>query len=81
MRLNRYRVLEYMDRAGFATQGELADALGVSRQALSQWLKGSTLTLDNLGALCQLLHCTPNDILVLNSAPKVLAPMPAMMLV
>lgn len=74
MKLNRFRVLELMENAGYKTQNELADAIGVSRQALSSWLRGGTFTVENLAALCSALGCTPNDVLNLQSLPKVTAP-------
>lgn len=74
MRLDRYRVMEMMDEQGFRTQQELAERIGVSRQTISGWLNGVTLTLDNLGALCEALECTPNDVLTTKPIPKVDAP-------
>ena len=73
MKLNRFRVLELMERAGYSTQNEFAEALGVSRQALSLWMRGRGLQLGNLAEICRILDCTPNDILVLD-APKAHAP-------
>jgi DNA-binding Xre family transcriptional regulator len=73
MRLNRYRMLELMDNAGYRTQRQLADALGVTRQTMSLWMQGGGFQKDRVADLCRLLDCTPNDILVLD-APKAAAP-------
>lgn len=71
MKLNRYKVLEYMGKRHIGRQHILASMVGVSPQALSGWMNGETFTLDNLGALCRALGCTPNDILDL---PNVFGP-------
>ena len=63
MKLNRFKVLEYMARSGIARQKVLAERVGVTPQALSGWMKGDAFTLESLGALCRALNCTPNDIL------------------
>lgn len=65
MRLNRFRVREYMAKRRIARQKDLADKVGVTAQALSGWMNGEPFTLDNLGELCRALGCTPNDILEL----------------
>jgi DNA-binding Xre family transcriptional regulator len=65
MRLNRFRVREYMAKRRIARQKDLAASIGVTAQALSGWMNGEPFTLDNLGALCRELGCTPNDILEL----------------
>jgi DNA-binding Xre family transcriptional regulator len=68
MRLNRYKVLEYMAKRRITKQKNLAERIGVSQQALSGWLaRGETFTLENLAALCRELGCTPNDILDLSN--------------
>lgn len=63
MKLNRYKVLEYMAKRRIPRQRALAARIGVSPQALSGWMKGDPFTLENLGALCRALGCTPNDVL------------------
>lgn len=63
MRLNRFRVREYMAKRHILRQKDLADKIGVTAQALSGWMNGEPFTLDNLGVLCRVLGCTPNDIL------------------
>jgi DNA-binding Xre family transcriptional regulator len=73
MKLNRYRVMELMDNAGYKSQTELAEDLGVASNTVSVWLRGGGVPLARLGGLCRLLNCTPNDILVLD-APKTNAP-------
>lgn len=66
MKLNKYKVLEYMDEQGIENQTALAQQIGVSRQALSGWLNtGEGFTFENLSKLCYILDCTPNDILKL----------------
>lgn len=66
MKLNKFRVLEYMDKQGIKHQYELAAQIGVTRQALGQWMKGeSSPSLETLAKMCEILDCTPNDILKL----------------
>lgn len=74
MRLNRFKVLELMEAAGWRTQAELAEHLGVTSQAFSQWMRKSNLSVESLGALCEALNCTPNDILITAPSPKAAAP-------
>jgi DNA-binding Xre family transcriptional regulator len=79
MKLNRFKVLEYMAKSGMDRQKALAERVGVTPQALSGWMNGEAFTLDNLGALCRALNCTPNDILdypnLFSLAPATPAPM------
>jgi DNA-binding Xre family transcriptional regulator len=64
-----------MAQQGIDTQRELAAAVGISENALSDLLKGKrTPGMDTVGALCKALKCTPNDILVLDDSPNRLAP-------
>jgi DNA-binding XRE family transcriptional regulator len=61
--LKKYRVMEYAEKAGYGNQGELADAIGVSRQWMSTLLNGkATPTTDQLVALSQLFGCRIDDI-------------------
>ena len=61
--LKKFRVLEYAQNAGFSNQGELADALGVSRQWMSALINGkATPTTDQLVKLVQLFGCEIDDI-------------------
>lgn len=73
MKLNRYRVLELMDIAGYRNQTELGERIGVAPNTVSVWMRGGNMPISRLGDLCQALHCTPNDILVLDD-PKAAAP-------
>jgi putative transcriptional regulator len=45
---------------------EIAEAVGISRQAMSNIANGDVkhMPLDTLNALCNVLGCTPNDILL-----------------
>jgi DNA-binding Xre family transcriptional regulator len=73
MRIDRERVRQLMLRQGFQTFTELADHLGISKQAMSAWFGGGAFSSGNLEQLCRALKCTPNDILVMD-APNSLAP-------
>jgi DNA-binding XRE family transcriptional regulator len=47
------------------TQDDVASALGVSGQTVSNWERGKsipTLTLDQVKTLCKILDCTLDDI-------------------
>lgn len=78
MRLDRYKVKLRMAMAGIENQRELADKVGVTPQTISNWLNGEMPTLDNVGALCRVLNCTPNDIL---TDPNAISLKPANVLV
>jgi len=55
---------------GIDTQKELAELIGLSANAVSEMLQGKSVpSLETVGALCEALHCTPNDIL-LADGPK-----------
>ena len=45
------------------TQKELADAIGVSVQAISKWECGATPDISQIGPLCTALGSTPNELL------------------
>jgi DNA-binding Xre family transcriptional regulator len=74
MKIDREQVRRRMLRQEIQTFTELADKMGISKQALSQWFKGGPFASTNLAALCKILQCTPNDILILDDAPNVMAP-------
>lgn len=45
------------------TQGQLAKLLGVDIKTVGNWERGRTaLNLDDACAICDVLHCTPNDL-------------------
>lgn len=74
MRIDREQVRQRMLRQGYQTFTELAAAMNVSKQAMSAWFGGGSFSSANLALLCQLLQCTPNDILVMDDVPNALAP-------
>lgn len=74
MRVDKEQVRQRMLRQGFQTFSELAKAMDISRQALSAWFYGGPFSSTNLALLCQILKCTPNDILIMDDAPNALAP-------
>lgn len=73
MRLNVRAVKVLMAKQGIDTQTELAEKIGLSKNAVSEMLAGKRVpSLATVGALCEVLGCTPNDILEMD-APKVFA--------
>lgn len=69
-----------MAQRGIDTQRELAAAVGISENALSDLFKGKrTPNLDTVGAICTALGCTPNDILAIS--PNAVAPVAQIVLV
>lgn len=74
MKIDREQVRRRMLRQEIQTFTELADRLGISKQALSAWFRGGPFSSNNLAALCKILQCTPNDILILEDGPNVMAP-------
>lgn len=74
MKIDREQVRRRMMHQEIQTFTELADRLGISKQALSAWFRGGPFSSANLAALCRLLQCTPNDILILVEDPNALAP-------
>ena len=70
LKLKKYKVLELMEAAGFNTQSDLADDLGVSRTWVSALLNGrATPSTDQLVRLTQLLKCSIDDIADYPKAP------------
>ncbi|ABW32322.1 helix-turn-helix transcriptional regulator [Acaryochloris marina] len=54
-----------MRRKQGLTQDDIAEALGISGQSVSNWERGRsipTLTIDQVKTLCKILDCTLNDI-------------------
>jgi transcriptional regulator with XRE-family HTH domain len=61
--LRKYRVLELMDKAGYRTQEEFANDVGVSRTWMSALLNGrATPTSDQLVRMARLLGQPIEDI-------------------
>lgn len=74
MQLDVRAVRVLMAKRGIDTQKELAALIGMSENAVSEMLKGKRMpSLETVGALCQALGCTPNDILLIPT-PKAMAP-------
>ena len=68
--LKKYRVLELANKAGYKTQEELAEQVGVSRTWMSALLNGrSSPTADQLVKMAQLLGCTIEEIIDYPKAP------------
>lgn len=64
MRIDRDKVDKRMRRKGFRKFGDLAIAINVGSQALSNWFAGGPFSSVSLAALCRALDCSPNDVLV-----------------
>lgn len=61
--LKKYRVLELMNKAGYNTQGDFAERLGVSRTWLSALLNGRAMpSTEQLVLITQLLGTTIDEI-------------------
>lgn len=74
MKINKWKVLELMIAKRIENQAELAKRIGVTRQALSNWMSEISFPSgDSLAALCRELDCTLNDIVEL-PVPKTDAP-------
>ncbi len=59
-----YSILSSMRKAKGMSQEELAEKLGVSRQAISKWENGiSSPEMAQLTKLCEIFEVTPNEIL------------------
>lgn len=59
----RYKnVLNKLADAGF-TQNALRDAGALSQSVITRIRQNQSITLDSIDVICQLLHCTPNDII------------------
>lgn len=43
-------------------QIDVAEALGVTKQSVSRWIHGGSITVDNLYQLARLLNCSPSDL-------------------
>jgi transcriptional regulator with XRE-family HTH domain len=71
LKLRKYRVLELAEAAGYRTQEDLAQALGISRNWMSTLLNGrATPTTDQLVMLARLLGTTIDEITDYPKAPS-----------
>ncbi len=61
----QFRVYEQMARAGYQTRKDLANATGISEQAIGPIVKGTVKRIDveTLNRLCRTLACKPGDLL------------------
>jgi DNA-binding Xre family transcriptional regulator len=73
LRIDRWKVQQQMKRMGIKTFAELAQRVGVTPQTMSGWFRGLGFASETLESLCNILDCTPNDILTLD--PKPVAPL------
>ena len=55
-----------LDEGRSITQAEVARAVGVTREAVRQWISTETISvrLDTLDKLCAYFQCEPGDLLV-----------------
>lgn len=57
------RLKELRKAAGFATQKEFADYLGIKERKYASWERGEVgIPLEDAFVLCEALKCTPNDL-------------------
>ena len=69
MELDVNAVLVKMAERGIRFQKDLAARVGVSENTVSDWIDGSTQPkLEQLGSLCRVLECSPNDLLTPTAA-------------
>ena len=64
MRLDRGKVIALMRKQGIRWLYELANALNVAPQTMSSWWNGQMPEWTTLEALCAVLNCTLDDIIV-----------------
>lgn len=64
MRWNGEALKEQRIGAGYSTQEDLANALGVSRQSVNQWENGTEPTARNLVRICELLNAPMRSLFV-----------------
>lgn len=66
----RLRLKELRKAAGFATQKEFADYLGIKERKYASWERGEVgIPLEDAFTLCEALKCTPNDLCGFPDAP------------
>ena len=74
MKLNRRALRMYMAQAEIYNTAELARATGLHRNQIASLLGGRAQpSVETLGIFCELLNCTPNDILSVVAAERELA--------
>lgn len=57
------RLKELRRAAGFKTQKEIADALGVKERTYASWEREEVgISLDQAYEICEVIGCTPNDL-------------------
>lgn len=64
MRLDRGKVIALMRKQGIRWMYELASTLNVAPQTMSSWWHGQMPEWSTLAALCGVLDCTLDDIIV-----------------
>ncbi|MCB0070313.1 MAG: helix-turn-helix transcriptional regulator [Caldilineaceae bacterium] len=73
MRLDKLKIEDRMKSVGISTYQELAERMGISREALSNFMSGTyNPSWNSLSAMCNALECRVDDIVVYDS-PKVAA--------
>ncbi len=71
MKLNLRQVRILMAQKGIDTGRDFAALLGITEASMYAILSGRfNPRLDNVGKLCSVLGCTPNDILVVEREPE-----------
>jgi DNA-binding Xre family transcriptional regulator len=63
MRLDRYKLKQQMKKAGVKSLAEMAKRIDVAPQTLSAWFAGKVFSMQKLELICEVLNCTPNDVL------------------
>ena len=63
MKLKKRELRIRMAQRGYFTYAALAEEMGVTRAAVSQWASGeNSISLENISKLCVLLACQPSDL-------------------
>lgn len=74
MRLDKEKIENRMTAAGISTHRELAERMGISREALSRFISGVyNPSWETMESMCNVLGCRVDD-LVAYDRPKVAAP-------
>lgn len=61
--VDREKVNAQMKRNRIKRFAHLAELMEVRRATLSEWFSGQDFSAKNLGKLCRVLGCSPNDVL------------------
>lgn len=64
MRIDREKIEKQMRRNRIKRYSDIAKAMEVSDQSISNWFAGGPFSSVSLAALCRALDCSPNDVLV-----------------